>query len=73
VESQTSTDLTFSYDASEKNANAHWRAAIAISNLFNVDPPVVADFGQRFSAQSITPNNFDVYGRRYLFSFDYRF
>ena len=51
------------------------RAAIAISNLFNVDPPVVADFGQRFSSQSpvIAPNNFDVYGRRYLFSFDYRF
>ena len=75
VESQTSTDLTFSYDASEKNANAHWRAALAISNLFNVDPPVVADFGQRFSSQSptIPPNNFDVYGRRYLFSFDYRF
>jgi hypothetical protein len=46
---------------------------MAISNLFDVSPPVIADFGQRFSAQSITPNNFDVYGRRYLFSFDYRF
>jgi outer membrane receptor protein involved in Fe transport len=75
VESQTSTDLTFTYDASERNANAHWRAGISISNLFDVAPPVVADFGQRFSAQNpvTAPNNFDVYGRRYLFSFDYRF
>ena len=74
VESQSITDLTFFYDAGV-NRDAQWRVALAITNLFDSDPPVVADFGQRFSAQAavIAPNNFDVYGRRYLLSFDYRF
>jgi len=73
VEGQTITDLTFLYDASAANANAKWGLSLAITNVFDSAPPVVADFGQRFSSQSISPNSFDVYGRRYLMSFDYRF
>jgi hypothetical protein len=48
---------------------------LSISNLFDVDPPVVGDFGQRFSSQGPLgfPGSYDVYGRRYLLSFDYAF
>jgi iron complex outermembrane recepter protein len=78
VEGQTTTDLTLLYDASARNGDAKWAVSFAISNLFDVDPPVIADFGQRFSAQQAIAataglNGFDVYGRRYLMSFDYRF
>jgi hypothetical protein len=73
VEGQTTTDLTFSYDASQRNSDARWGVSLAISNVFDTDPPVIADFGQRFSSQTFSPNSFDVYGRRYLVSFDYRF
>lgn len=31
----------------------------AISSLFNTDAPVIADFSQRFSAQTLSPNTFD--------------
>jgi len=77
VEGQTVTDLTFSYDASVRNADSRWGLSFAISNLFDSDPPVVAEFGQRFSSQGVPPgttlNGFDVYGRRFLVSFDYNF
>jgi outer membrane receptor protein involved in Fe transport len=73
VEGQTVTDLTFSYDASARNSDARWGLSFAVSNLFDTDPPVVADFGQRGSAQSLNTNSFDVYGRRFLMSFDYNF
>ena len=77
VEGQTITDLTFLYDASQRSADARWRLSLAVSNVFDSDPPVVAEFGQRASSQ-VTPagttfNGFDVYGRRYLLSFDYDF
>jgi hypothetical protein len=73
VEGQTTTDLTFTYDASERGDNARWAVSLAISNVFDVDPPVIADFGQRFSSQGLPATGFDVYGRRFLASFDYRF
>jgi hypothetical protein len=73
VEGQSVTDLTFSYDASVRNADSHWGVSLAISNVFDSDPPVLADFGQRFSSQGIPANAFDVYGRRFLVSFDYNF
>ena len=47
VEGQTITDLTFSYDASQRNAEARWGLSFAVSNVFDSDPPVVAEFGQR--------------------------
>jgi outer membrane receptor protein involved in Fe transport len=51
------------------------QASLSISNLLDVDPPVVPTFGQRFSAQSFgsSPNNYDVYGRRYMLNFRYSF
>jgi hypothetical protein len=73
VESQVNTDLTFTYDASLGSSNARWAVSLAVSNLFDVDPPVIADFGQRGSSQTLQPNGYDVYGRRFLVSFDYSF
>jgi outer membrane receptor protein involved in Fe transport len=48
---------------------------LTVTNLFDTDPPVVASFGQRFSAQGpgSTPNDYDVYGRRYSLEFNYSF
>ncbi len=40
VEGQTVTDLTFSYDASQRNAEARWGLSFAVSNVFDSDPPV---------------------------------
>jgi len=73
VESQLTTDLTLSYDRSMVDADARWRVSLAITNLFDVDPPVIADFGQRFSSQGLPATGYDVYGRRFLLGFNYRF
>lgn len=74
VQSKAYTDLTFLYDAASATGQ-NWQASFSITNLFDVDPPVIASFSQRFSAQSFgaVSNNYDVYGRRYLLSFRYSF
>jgi outer membrane receptor protein involved in Fe transport len=73
VESQTNTDVTLTYDASVNNPNARWALSLAVSNVFDVDPPVIADFGQRGSSQTLPANGYDIYGRRFLLGFDYNF
>ncbi len=73
VESQTNTDITLTYDASVNNPNARWALSLAVSNVFDVDPPVIADFGQRGSSQTLPANGYDIYGRRFLLGFDYNF
>jgi outer membrane receptor protein involved in Fe transport len=71
IQSKMYTDVTFSWQ--QEVANGHtWRASLAIQNAMNVDPPVVASFGQRFSSQTV-PDNFDIYGRQVSLNFDYRF
>jgi hypothetical protein len=45
---------------------------LAITNALDEDPPVIAQFDQRFSSQGNPANAYDVYGRRYLLSFAYR-
>jgi outer membrane receptor protein involved in Fe transport len=75
VQSKSYTDLTLFWDAA-MTSDARWRAALTITNLLDADPPVVADFGQRFSSQGaigFAQSSYDFYGRRYLLSFDYRF
>ena len=71
VASQMTTDLTLFY-LHEMPNGSDWQASLAITNLFDVDPPVIASFGQRFSSQTVS-NNFDTYGRRYMFNFRYGF
>jgi outer membrane receptor protein involved in Fe transport len=71
IESQMATDLTLFYDAELSNGH-NWRASLAITNLLDVDPPVVPAFGQRFSSQQVA-DNFDVFGRRYMLNFRYSF
>ncbi len=71
VQSKSYTNLTFAYNQTESNGR-NWRTALTIENLFNVDPPVVASFGQRFDSQTV-PQNYDIYGRQLSLSFDLRF
>jgi iron complex outermembrane recepter protein len=71
VQSKMYSDLSFFYDRALSSGRS-WQASLNITNLFNVDPPVIPTFDQRFSAQTNPGNNFDVYGRRYMLSFRYR-
>jgi len=71
VASQMTTDLTLFYQHEMPNGS-EWQASLAITNLLDEDPPVIASFGQRFSSQTVS-NNFDTYGRRYMFNFRYGF
>jgi outer membrane receptor protein involved in Fe transport len=74
VEAKAYTDLTFSYDREISNGNS-WQVALAITNLLDENPPIIPGFDQRFSAQGNAlglVNAYDVYGRRYLLSFNYR-
>ena len=72
VQSKSYTDLVLSYDG-EMRGGQSWEASLAITNLLDEDPPVIAAFDTRFSSQTTTPNNFDIYGRRFLAGFRYRF
>ncbi|HEU4617242.1 MAG TPA: TonB-dependent receptor [Gammaproteobacteria bacterium] len=74
VQSKMYTDLGFAY-TSDLAGGRRWRTSLTVTNLFDVDPPIVANFGQRFSSQGpgATPNDYDVYGRRYSLAFDYSF
>ena len=72
VEGQTTTDLTLSY-TSDMASGSTWQTSLSITNLFDVDPPVVASFGQRGSSQTSSLDNFDTYGRRYIVNFRYNF
>jgi outer membrane receptor protein involved in Fe transport len=71
VQSKMYTDLTFTYDKQVADGRA-WQLALAITNALDEDPPVIAGFDQRFSAQTNPANAYDVYGRRYLLNFSYR-
>jgi iron complex outermembrane recepter protein len=71
IQSKSYTDLSFFYDRPLTNGRS-FQASLAITNLFDVDPPVIPAFNQRFSSQTAGANNFDVYGRRYMLNFRYR-
>jgi outer membrane receptor protein involved in Fe transport len=71
VQSKSYTDLTLSYDRDMASGRA-WQASLSISNLFDVDPPVLPAFDTRFSSQTVPTNNYDVYGRRFMLNFRYR-
>jgi outer membrane receptor protein involved in Fe transport len=71
VQSKSYTDLTLYYDGELSNGRT-WQASFAITNLFDTEPPIIAAFDQRFSAQTAVANNFDVYGRRFVMNFRYR-
>ena len=73
MDAKTYTDLTLSYDREVSNGKT-WQVAFAITNLLDENPPIIPVFDQRFSSQSNPQgfNAYDVYGRRYLLSFDYK-
>jgi hypothetical protein len=70
IQSKMYTDLTFFYDRELSNGRS-WQASLAITNALDEDPPVIATFDQRFSAQGNPANAYDVYGRRFLLGFSY--
>ncbi|HZF31140.1 MAG TPA: TonB-dependent receptor [Gammaproteobacteria bacterium] len=72
VQSKAYTDLILSYTA-EMRTGHNWEASLSVSNAFDVDPPIIPSFDTRFSSQTVSPNNFDLYGRRYLLNFKYSF
>ena len=71
IQSKSYTNLTFSYSQDVANGRT-WRTALTIQNVFDVDPPIVASFGQRGGSQ-IVPANYDIFGRQLSLNFDYRF
>jgi iron complex outermembrane receptor protein len=71
VDAKGYTDLTVSYERELNNGRA-WQLALAITNASDEDPPVIATFDQRFSAQTNPANAYDVYGRRFLATFSYK-
>jgi outer membrane receptor protein involved in Fe transport len=70
IQSKMYTDLTFYYDSELSNGHS-WELSLAITNALDEDPPVIAGFDQRFSAQTNPANAYDVYGRRFLLGFSY--
>jgi outer membrane receptor protein involved in Fe transport len=71
IQSKSYTDLGFSY-RSELSGGQTWRAQLTLQNLFDVDPPIVASFGQRGGSQ-IVPSSYPEFGRQVSVAFDYRF
>jgi outer membrane receptor protein involved in Fe transport len=73
VDAKSYTDLTLSYDREISNGKT-WQVALSITNLLDENPPIIPVFDQRFSSQSNPQgfNAYDVYGRRYLLSFNYK-
>jgi outer membrane receptor protein involved in Fe transport len=71
VQSKMYTDFTLTY-RDELTNGQQWELGLALTNLLDEDPPVIAAFDQRFSSQTNPANAYDVYGRRFLVTFRYR-
>lgn len=71
IDAKSYTDFTLQWDR-ETTTGQTWGLSLAITNLFDEDPPVIPAFDQRFSAQTNPANAYDVYGRRWLLGFHYR-
>ncbi|HEU4620390.1 MAG TPA: TonB-dependent receptor [Gammaproteobacteria bacterium] len=71
VQSKSYSNVGFSY-RKDMSGGQSLRAQLYVENLFDEDPPIVATFGQRGGSQ-IVPANYDVFGRQYSLSLDYRF
>ncbi|MDR2212269.1 MAG: TonB-dependent receptor, partial [Pseudomonadales bacterium] len=57
---------------SELSSGASWSVNFNITNLFNREPPIVPGFNSRGGTQTVD-NNYDVFGRRYNLSANYKF
>ncbi len=49
-----------------------WNASLNVQNLFDRNPPVIANYGSRGGSQTIS-DNYDAEGRRYQLNFNYSF
>ncbi len=71
VESQSITNLTFGYERDLGDGRT-WEASLSVNNLFDVEPPVIAEYWDRGGAQAVS-NNYDVFGRRFSVDVNYGF
>jgi iron complex outermembrane receptor protein len=56
----------------ETSSGSTWNLSLNIQNLFDRNPPIWPSYGTRGGAQS-TPNQYDVFGRRYALNLNYNF
>jgi len=56
----------------ELSNGSTWNVSLNVQNLFDRNPPVIANFGNRGGSQTIS-DNYDAEGRRYQLSMNYNF
>jgi outer membrane receptor protein involved in Fe transport len=72
ISSRAWTNLVLGYQG-EMRAGAGWRLSFNVQNLFDKDPPIIAQSGDtRFGAQG-TDALYDEFGRRYQLGFNMEF
>ncbi|MEX2366424.1 MAG: TonB-dependent receptor, partial [Pseudohongiellaceae bacterium] len=67
VASSTWWNARLGYNAEMSNGST-WRVNFNIQNLFDREPPIIAN-----GANQVLENSYDIYGRRYNLSIDYSF
>jgi len=72
VSSALYTDLQFSYTFDRPNG-ASWQVFANVTNAFDEDPPIVANFFNFFGSTQVNEALHDVLGRRYTAGFTYEF
>jgi len=67
IASQTVTNFALSYGKDTANGG-NWRTTFNITNLFDRDPPIIANAGGQ-----VLSNSHDQFGRRYQLSLNMNF
>ncbi|HWK53529.1 MAG TPA: TonB-dependent receptor [Hyphomicrobiales bacterium] len=71
VASSTWTNAKLAY-AGETARGAAWEVALNVQNLFDRNPPIIANYSSRGGSQTVD-QSYDSYGRRYQLNFNYSF
>ena len=71
ISSASYTNLQLGYTGEAGNGG-EWRVAFNVTNLFDRHPPIIANYGTRGGAQTIS-SNYDEFGRRYQLSLNMSF
>ena len=72
VDSIFYTNMRLSYDFDAGNFGSH-TLFLNVTNLFDVDPPVVASWNDFFGAQNGNPALHDELGRRFVVGVEFEF
>ncbi|MDR2212787.1 MAG: TonB-dependent receptor, partial [Pseudomonadales bacterium] len=71
VSSSSWTNARLGYSG-ETARGGSWEVSLNVQNLFDRDPPIIANFGTRGGSQSVDAS-YDALGRRYQLSFNYNY